>query len=286
SRKVQSTHRLAQFLPRDDMTNAHAAEMSLVEQRQAGREKFAINDAFAEPWDDAETDAARQLGQRLANAAQIVRVDMLEPVAKYNPVDRSPVALGARLARVPDQLGIKAGTSDLESFGIDLTNQVKVDEAVVDRSNKRVRARREVAREYIVAPRRIGHEIVGPVDQARHLRVEFLDRRTLEHLEARGRQRDAAALCGILAVFQIAVESALARVEVDSRDTPAETRQRNREMDCAGRFTRSTLFVGKDDAVRCGRRHDRCDFPVGGAWEPHRWRIGAANIGGRARVQI
>src|SRR3546814_12036532 len=39
-------------------------------------------------------------------------------------------------------------------------------------------------------------------------------------------------------------------------------------------------------SVRGGGRHDRCDFPVGAAWQPHRWRIGAANIGGRARVQI
>src|SRR3546814_11360267 len=104
-RKVQSAHRLAEFLPRDDVAYSHAAQMRLVEQGEAGGEKFAIDDALAEPRDDAKADAARQLGQRLADAAHIVRVDMLEAVAEDDPVDRPPVALRARLARVPDEFG-------------------------------------------------------------------------------------------------------------------------------------------------------------------------------------
>src|SRR3546814_1032021 len=114
-RKVQSAHRLAEFLPRDDMADSHAAQMRLVEQGEAGGEKFAIDDAFAEPGDDAETDAARQLGQRLTDAAHIVCIDMLEAVAQDDTVDRPPVALGARLARVPDQRS-EEHTTELQSL--------------------------------------------------------------------------------------------------------------------------------------------------------------------------
>src|SRR3546814_17980953 len=67
--------------------------------------------------------------------------------------------------------------------------------------------------------RRIGDQIVGVHAQPRDLFVEFLDRPTGEHLEARGRQRDFAALRGILAILEIAVKGALARVEVDRKST-------------------------------------------------------------------
>src|SRR5690349_5243615 len=96
-RQVESTHRLAEFLPRDDVANPHAAEMRLVEQGEASREKLAIDDALAEPGDDAETDATRQLGQRFTDTAHIVRVDVLEAVAQDDPVDRPSIGLRARL---------------------------------------------------------------------------------------------------------------------------------------------------------------------------------------------
>src|SRR3546814_8792148 len=95
-RKVQSPHSFAQLLPRHDMPHPHAAEMRLVEQGEAGREQLAIDDAFAEPRDDAKADAPGQLGKRFADAAHIVRIDMLKAVAKDEPVDRPPVGLGDR----------------------------------------------------------------------------------------------------------------------------------------------------------------------------------------------
>src|SRR5690606_29344018 len=102
-------------------------------------------------------------------------------------------------------------------------------------------ARRKVTREHIVAARRVGHEIVCPLHQPRDLRLELVDRRPLEHLEARCRQLDAAPPRRILAVFKVTVESALARVKVDSCDTPAKACERYREMHGAGRFARPPL---------------------------------------------
>src|SRR3546814_6179504 len=112
--------------------------MRLVEQGEASREKLAIDDALAEPRDDAETDASRQLGQRLADAAHIVRVDVLETVAQDDPVDRPPVALRARLARVPDEFGVEARPRRLKRRGLALPDQVAIDEAVVARRHQRV----------------------------------------------------------------------------------------------------------------------------------------------------
>src|SRR3546814_2353723 len=91
--------------------------------------------------------------------------------------------------------------------------------------------------------------------RSRDLFVEFLDRPTGEHLEARGRQRDFAALRGILAILEIAVKGALARVEVDARDAPALTCQRDREMHGAGRFARPALFVGDRKSTRLNSSH-------------------------------
>src|SRR3546814_4959915 len=101
---------------------------------------------------------------------------------------------------------MEAGARDLKGFGGDLSDQVEIDEAVVDRGNERVGARRKVAREDIVAPRRVGDEIVGALGQARDRGVEFVDGRALEHLEARHRQRDVAALRRAGALLQIAME--------------------------------------------------------------------------------
>src|SRR3546814_16177589 len=68
----------------------------------------------------------------------------------------------------------------LKRLGIDLPDQVEIDEAVVDRRHQRVGAGREVAREDVVAARRIGDQIVGAFGEARDLFVEFLDRRRSE----------------------------------------------------------------------------------------------------------
>src|SRR3546814_2144816 len=151
---------------------------------------------------------------------------------------------------------MEAGARDLKGFGGDLSDQVEIDEAVVDRGNERVGARRKVAREDIVAPRRVGDEIVGALGQARDRGVEFVDGRALEHLEARHRQRDVAALRRAGAILQIAMEGALARVEVEPGDAPDLAGERHREMYRAGRFARAALFSAEEDVMRRGRSEE------------------------------
>ena len=77
----------AQFLPGGDVGDADFAEIGEVEQGQALGEQLAVDDPLAEAGDDPEADPPRQFVERRADAAQIVRIDMLEAVAEHDPVD-------------------------------------------------------------------------------------------------------------------------------------------------------------------------------------------------------
>ena len=145
----------AQLLPRDEVAGAELAELALVEQRQARGEQLAVDHPLRQAVRDAEADALAKLGQRLVDAPLVARVDVLDAVAHHHPVH-----LAARLAqllhrpalaRFPDQLGVEAQAADLEGLGVDLADQVEVDEAVVHRRDQRVGLGGGVAR---VADRR------------------------------------------------------------------------------------------------------------------------------------
>src|SRR3546814_4769399 len=108
ARKAEAGDHLAQFLAVCDVAESDLAEMAEVEQGQALGEKFAIDDALAEPRDDAEADPPRQFVERGADTAHILRFDILKAVAKHDPVDACPCRLGLLGAAAPDQLRIEA----------------------------------------------------------------------------------------------------------------------------------------------------------------------------------
>ena len=72
-----------------------------------------------------------------------------------------PVVLARCGAAVPDQLGIEARLGDLVIFGVDLADQVEVDEAVVHRRDQRVGLQDRRARDRVVAAGRIDDDHVG-----------------------------------------------------------------------------------------------------------------------------
>ena len=98
------------------------------EQRQPLGKQFAIDHPFAQARNDAKADALRKLVQCLADADHIACFKMLEPISQHDPIDRAAVGFRSDLAQIPDQFGIKAWTLDLERLGIDLPDQVKIDE--------------------------------------------------------------------------------------------------------------------------------------------------------------
>src|SRR5690606_32067458 len=134
------------------------AQVPLVEQRQTRREKLAVDHALRQAPRDAKARPLRKFGKRPLDALHVARLYMAGAVAHDDPVDFLPPLERARLARVPDQLGIEAQSADLERLGIDLADQIEIDEAVVERSNQRVGADRRMTREEIVAARRVDDE--------------------------------------------------------------------------------------------------------------------------------
>ena len=165
------------------MSHADFAQLREVEQGQALGEELAVDDALAEAGDDAEADAAGELVERGADAAEVVRIDMLEAVAENDPVDALAGRLGALGAAVPDQFGIKARAGDLEAFGIDLADQVQVDEAVVHRRDQSVGLDDRGAGDRIVAAGRVDDDDVRLDREAADRGFEAGFGRILEHFE-------------------------------------------------------------------------------------------------------
>src|SRR6478752_4188388 len=86
---------LAKLLTGGDVGDADFAELVEVEQRQALGEELAVDDALAEPGDDAEADAASEFVERGADATKVVRLDVLQAVPQHHPVDALARLFGA-----------------------------------------------------------------------------------------------------------------------------------------------------------------------------------------------
>src|SRR5688572_11303931 len=108
ARDAKAGDHLAQLLAGGNVSHADFAQLREVEEGQALGEELAVDDALAEAGDDAEADAAGELVERGADAAEVVRIDMLEAVAEDDPVDALAGDLGALGAAVPDQFGVEA----------------------------------------------------------------------------------------------------------------------------------------------------------------------------------
>src|SRR4051812_4806624 len=120
TRNAKPRNHLPEFLAGGDVADADVAELLEVDQGQALGEQFAVDHALAEAGDDPEADPARKLVHRRADAFEVVRFDVLKPVAKHDPVNTLAGLLGALGAAVPNQLGIEARLGDLVVFGVHL----------------------------------------------------------------------------------------------------------------------------------------------------------------------
>ena len=250
------------------MAQAEILERVDVEQRQPAREQLAVDDALRQAGDDAEADALRQFVERAADALHVARLEARQAVAQHDPVDRAAVGLAARLARVPHHLGEEARAADLVRLGIDLADQVEVDEAVVHRRDQRVGAGERGAGERRVAARRVDDDEVEPAptpsrrSRARRVapspsRVAVVgDHRDLglDEREARASWRRRRGSRGS------ARPSAAAR---RGRSTPTRAPvvgQRDGDMDRRRRLARPALLVAEDDQMCLLRRH--CPRPA------------------------
>ena len=97
---------------------------------------------------------------------------MLQPVAQHDPIDCRAIGAGAFLAQIPDQFCIKARAFHAERFRIDLTDQVKIDETVIDRCHNCVGTSDRGARDRIIPSRCINHDKIGVPANPCHFLIE------------------------------------------------------------------------------------------------------------------
>ena len=183
---------------------------------------------------------------------------MLGAVAHHHPVHlaarlaiRSLAQARHRplLARFPNQLGIERQAAHLERIRIHLPDQVEIHETVVQRRHQRVGGGGNVAGKFIVAPGRVDNQEIHARAQRITQRVQFRHSSAAKHLEAGAGQAHLPLGGGFRAVFQIAVQRALARIQIDRRHLRPQMRQRDGHMHGGGGFARAALFIGKNDAV-------------------------------------
>ena len=154
------------------------------------------------------------------------------------------------LAGLPDRFGIKGQFLDLEAFPLNLTDQVEIDKTVIERGHQRIGGGCRMQGIFIVAARRIDDEEIVALGNFVGQRIEFGDIRPVEHGKAHTGQGDIAPLFGIGAIFEIAKQRTLARIEIDRRDPCPLIGKRDSDMDGGGRFAGSALLICEDDSMR------------------------------------
>ena len=239
------------------MAEAEILERCTVEQRQAAREELAIDDAFAEPADDAKADARRQRLERGADAFAVAGFETRQAIAQHDPVYRHAIGLGTGAPGIPDQFGVETRALDSERLRIDLADQVEIDKAVVDRGDDGVRGSERSTRERGIAPRRIDDQEIHALCLGNPLRQHIDIAFTIgDDGNIRGGQRKAALAKIGDTVFEIARYGTLTRIEIEHRGPEPRVRQRDRDMHRRRRFSGPALFIAQNNDVH----------PTGGNW--------------------
>ncbi len=235
------------------MGDRHVAEMGQIEQGQALGEELAVDDPLAEARNHPEADPAAELAQSLADPAHVARLDMLHPVAEHDPVDARAMGLGALGPAVPDQFGIEAGAADPIGLGVDLADQVEIDEAVVDRSDQGIGSDHRGPGMGIVAAGRVDDDDVDALRYPLHLRLDRLALVGIECLVGGRDEIDSEPLHRLGPIVEIAAQGALAGVEIESGDPPPGGGERDGAVDRGGRLAGAAFLIGENDEMR--RRH-------------------------------
>jgi len=231
-----------------------AAAALEVKQCQPAEEQLLVDHALAEAGGDAKADA---LGQRLdhgRHVALVARGDRRQAIAHHHPVDRAAALDGAQLALLPHRFGINRRTHDLERVGIDARQEVEVDEAVVERRQERVGPRMGEPAEMGVAAGRVDDHEIDLVDHLLERGIEArllvglgggaVGQRRERHRQVhRHGQRDRLALGIGRAIFDVAAERGLPRIEVERGHPRALGEQRHGDVQGGRRLARAALLV-------------------------------------------
>ena len=114
-----------------------------------------------------------------------------------------------------------------------------------------------MARQRIVAARRVDDDEIGPIRTLSYEGLELAFVHSLYDMTFDGRQFDAPPRHRVGTVLEIAAHGALAVVEVESDHAGAAKRQSDSHMDGGRRLTRTALFIGENNTVGGGRHRAR-----------------------------
>ena len=282
--QCKASDHLAQLLTCGDVADADSANCLDVEQRQPLGKKFAVDHPFTKPGDGAKTHTLGKFVKRPANAAHVICLDMLKPVAQHDPVNAGTISKRTGLAHFPDQFGIKARFLDAECFGIDLADQIKVNEAVVDRRHDGIGPGERCARNRIIAAGRIDDDEIGTPANPGNLLIKAGRRKQSKRRMHRRREGDFASSRGALTIVEIARQRLLARVKVNRGNRIAGRRERDCCVNSRCRFAGSALFIGKNNIMRLSIDHKRAQNPLD-HFAAARHRAALRHIGARPAVQ-
>ena len=141
-------------------------------------------------------------------------------------------------------------------FGIDLPDQVKVHETVVDGGHNRVGPGNRRAGDRIVTSGRIDHDEIRAAADPGHFLVQARRCHQAERDMPRRGQINLPPACRGFAIVEIACHGLLAGIKVNRCNAVAGALQRNRSMHRRRRLSRAALFIGEDNYVRVLRH--RC----------------------------
>ena len=191
----------------------------------------------------------------------VARSEHRQPVADHDPVGAGAVELAALAPRIAHHLRIMALAGHRIGRGVDGSEHVEIEEAVVDRRHQRIGHRVRQPHQVAVGTRGIDHdEIEGPLDRAHrvHELLEFGgfivgDLHGLAELDAAMHgnfEIEAGAARPGAAVVDVTGETLLAAIEIDGGDALAGFHQGDRDMQGGGGFARTALLIAQHNDVR------------------------------------
>ena len=149
----------------------------------------------------------------------------------------------------------------LEAFRVHLPDQVEIDETVVHRRHQRIRPRRHIFGEAIVAPGRIDDQKIHPLGQRVHLLLQLRQNIAFMHGIFGGGQAYLPPPRGFLPIFEVARDGPLPGIEVEHRHLVPLHGERHGDMHRRCGLSRAALFIGENNVVRLSVRHDPASSP-------------------------
>ena len=246
------------------MRNARLASQRLfvqfVKRRQAKGEQFTEDDALGNAVSQTATKLHRQVLQAFGNAGLVSGGKMGKPVSHHDPVEQRIVDGMAVAARLAHHLRIMGNLDDLAGRRINPAQNVEIDVGIVQRSDQRVSHGMGKPHQVTVMSRRVDDDEIVFVFNALHdlgetaqffrFVFEGAVMATADQMVMGGMGNGKLVLARpVAAVFEIARQAQLPRIEIDARNSMTAVEQMDDDVHRRGRLARAALLVAADNDI-------------------------------------